>query len=230
MVNLVIASVNKEQLSVWIDVLSLQYPVTFFNNIEFVFSKNKQVGKSDLLVLDADFIDDAYSLSAICQKSNKVIVVGNKFTLTQQFDFIYQGAWGYSDRIIEQHLILRAVESVMNDEIWLKRQYIPQMLKGIMDKQKFVVNKGNTSDEIVKKITNLTQREIEVIKHIYNGENNIYIAEKLYISKRTVKAHLSAIFRKLNVVDRFQLVVFLKNMQVSRVVKGGYSEDDNQSQ
>ncbi len=230
MVNLVIASVNKEQLSVWIDVLSLQYPVTFFNNIEFVFSKNKQVGKSDLLILDADFIDDAYSLSAICQKSNKVIVVGSKLTPTQQIDFIYQGAWGYSDIFIEQHLILRTVESVMNDEIWLKRQYIPQMLKGIVDKQKFVVNKGNTSDEIVKKITNLTQREIEVIKHIYNGENNIYIAEKLYISKRTVKAHLSAIFRKLNVVDRFQLVVFLKNMQVSRVVKGGYSEDDNQSQ
>jgi DNA-binding NarL/FixJ family response regulator len=43
------------------------------------------------------------------------------------------------------------------------------------------------------------------------------IAEQLHISNRTVKAHLSAVFRKLNVPDRFKLVVFLKDLQVGHL-------------
>ena len=48
----------------------------------------------------------------------------------------------------------------------------------------------------------LTEREVEVLRHVASGANNQEIAESLYLSERTVKGHISAIFQKLGVRDR----------------------------
>lgn len=53
----------------------------------------------------------------------------------------------------------------------------------------------------------LTQREIEVAVLAANGASNNAIAEQCHISERTVKAHLSAVFTKLNITDRLQLAL-----------------------
>jgi DNA-binding NarL/FixJ family response regulator len=45
---------------------------------------------------------------------------------------------------------------------------------------------------------------------IQSGENNKDIASTLHISERTVKAHLTSIFKKLNVSDRLRLALFIK--------------------
>jgi two-component system nitrate/nitrite response regulator NarL len=59
------------------------------------------------------------------------------------------------------------------------------------------------------------QREFDVAELIYQGEGNSGIALKLDISERTVKAHLSSIFRKFNVQDRLQLDVCLMSLDKS---------------
>jgi DNA-binding NarL/FixJ family response regulator len=48
----------------------------------------------------------------------------------------------------------------------------------------------------------LTERELEVLRLVASGANNAEIAESLYVSERTVKGHISAIFGKLGVRDR----------------------------
>lgn len=53
----------------------------------------------------------------------------------------------------------------------------------------------------------LTQRETEVAILAANGASNLAIAQQCQISERTVKAHLSAIFGKLNITDRLQLAL-----------------------
>jgi len=53
----------------------------------------------------------------------------------------------------------------------------------------------------------LTQREIEVAILAANGASNQAIASQCGISERTVKAHLSAVFVKLNITDRLQLAL-----------------------
>ena len=59
---------------------------------------------------------------------------------------------------------------------------------------------------------NLTGREKEVLNLLSRGMLNKEIAKALYISEKTVKNHVSSIFRKLNVQDRTQAAVFaLKN-------------------
>lgn len=57
--------------------------------------------------------------------------------------------------------------------------------------------------------TILSAREAEVAKAVSAGRSNKEVAEKMFISERTVKAHLGAIFEKLGVRDRLQLVLRL---------------------
>ncbi|MEW6661247.1 MAG: response regulator [Bacillota bacterium] len=54
----------------------------------------------------------------------------------------------------------------------------------------------------------LTDREMEVLSHIARGEPNKLIAGRLCISEKTVKNHISSIFRKLGVSDRTQAALY----------------------
>ena len=56
--------------------------------------------------------------------------------------------------------------------------------------------------------TELTDRELEVLKLIANGYSNSQIAEDLVISENTVKGHVSNILSKLHLADRTQAAVF----------------------
>ena len=54
----------------------------------------------------------------------------------------------------------------------------------------------------------LTKRELEIVKLLVKGLNNKQIAKELFITCHTVKAHISSIFRKLNVRNRILAAVF----------------------
>ncbi|SMB95356.1 two component transcriptional regulator, LuxR family [Thermanaeromonas toyohensis ToBE] len=56
--------------------------------------------------------------------------------------------------------------------------------------------------------TSLTRREKEILAYVVKGESNKQIARRLYISEKTVKNHLTRIFRKIGVQDRTQAAVY----------------------
>lgn len=55
---------------------------------------------------------------------------------------------------------------------------------------------------------NLTRREMDVLEMLVKGNSNRDMAEAMFISEKTVKNHLTSIFRKLGVKDRTQAAVF----------------------
>ena len=55
-------------------------------------------------------------------------------------------------------------------------------------------------------IASLTGRELEILRHIYDGEGSQATADALFISKRTVDFHLANIYRKWNIRSRKQAV------------------------
>jgi NarL family two-component system response regulator LiaR len=67
--------------------------------------------------------------------------------------------------------------------------------------------RGNKEDEF-NPHSNLTNREMEILKLIADGASNTDIAEKLVISMHTVKGHVSNILSKLHLADRTQAAVY----------------------
>jgi DNA-binding NarL/FixJ family response regulator len=65
----------------------------------------------------------------------------------------------------------------------------------------------------------LTSRELEVLRLIAQGLRNRAIAERLVISEKTVQNHVSNIFAKLQVNDRSEAIV--------RALQGGLLQQDN---
>jgi DNA-binding NarL/FixJ family response regulator len=72
-------------------------------------------------------------------------------------------------------------------------------------------------EKLIRMADSLSTREIEVANMIRQGENNRKIAEAMNISERTVKAHLSSIFRKFDVDDRLRLAIRLKEVDQYRM-------------
>ena len=64
---------------------------------------------------------------------------------------------------------------------------------------------------------NLTQREHDILALLAEGRSNREIAGKLFLSEKTVKAHLAAIFRKLGVTNRTQAAMMAVQMGVGPI-------------
>ena len=58
-----------------------------------------------------------------------------------------------------------------------------------------------------KSNTKLTSRQLEVLKYIVEGKNNLKIAKELCVSRHTIKAHVANILHKLDVDDRYQAAI-----------------------
>ncbi len=64
---------------------------------------------------------------------------------------------------------------------------------------------------MLKKNT-LTEREIEILQLVSQGLGNQEMAKRLFLSEKTIKNHMTNIFRKLSVSDRTQAVIYaIKN-------------------
>jgi two-component system, NarL family, nitrate/nitrite response regulator NarL len=99
--------------------------------------------------------------------------------------------------------VIRAVEKVHAGEVWLDRT----MLASILNTRAVAVG-AREQQSVAARIATLTEREREVIKLLGRGFRNKRIAEELIISEATVRHHLTSIFAKLGVADRFELVIF----------------------
>ncbi|GBD37771.1 Response regulator protein VraR [bacterium HR37] len=83
-----------------------------------------------------------------------------------------------------------------------------ELLSLIKEKQKPGTEGPKKNLQKKKKLTPMETQIVELITH---GLNNKDIAKKLRISEKTVKAHLTSIFTKLDIKNRYQLMVYAKN-------------------
>lgn len=111
------------------------------------------------------------------------------------------GVDGYILKESESVELKKAISHVVNGESYIQPKLIPLLNNRLMAR-----------DKDKEKIEMLTRREKEVLIQIANGMINKEIANALRISERTVKNHISNIFKKIDVSDRTQAAVFaIKN-------------------
>jgi DNA-binding NarL/FixJ family response regulator len=129
-------------------------------------------------------------------------------------EVIKAGAAGYLLKDIEPGMLVKAIRTVVGGESFiyptLAKKLFGEINRLEKKKQEEALLKERRRDET------LTYREIEVLHMICKGLSNHEIAGKLYLSEKTVKNHLTNIFRKINVSDRTQAVLYaIKNKIVS---------------
>jgi NarL family two-component system response regulator LiaR len=92
-------------------------------------------------------------------------------------------------------LILSAIRAVRAGEQWLQREMTGKLFSEL--RRARVAGRERTG-------AMLSERETEILKLLAEGFRNSQIAERLFISERTVKVHVANIFGKLDLHDRVQ--------------------------
>lgn len=162
---------------------------------------------ADIVLIDSQLIDEMPSLPhQIRATSSLCLILGHHWTENKQIQSLLQGASGYLEQNELGHLLLKAIESIQKGEIWIHRKLVHQVIEQLTleSRQKKAIS-GNKL-----KLSKLSKREIDVATMIAAGQNNKQIASQLKITERTVKAHLTSIFKKLHISDRLHLALLVK--------------------
>lgn len=138
-------------------------------------------------------------------KKNKIDTKVLILTVHNEVEYLLRavdiGVEGYILKDAESAELKSAIYHIIARENYIQPSLIPALNNRLINR-----------DSDKAKIDSLTNREREVLVHVANGMFNKEIALNLNISERTVKNHISNIFKKINVNDRTQAAVFaIKN-------------------
>lgn len=186
--------------------------ITSSTRIDVRVSQSKPL----LTMLDPALFNDNLQV-AITETINRnpltrvIILEDDKDEPVDQLALFKGGVHGFLSHSITPTLMLKAAHAVGNGEVWVPRQLITKLIGELArDTHAGTHNlsfAGNSS------IEHLTPREVQVAEMVHRGGNNKSIARTLDISERTVKAHLSAIFRKLDIDNRLHLALFFSELK-----------------
>lgn len=157
--------------------------------------------KPDVLLLDIN-MPNMNGLEVLQQlKARKMKVKVLVLTVHNETEYLMKavdiGINGYVLKDSESSELKKAIFSIVEGETYIQPSLIPALNAKRIER-----------NEDEEKIYALTKRELEVLKLLAIGMYNKEVAEKLEISERTVKNHVSNIFKKLEVTDRTQAAVF----------------------
>lgn len=164
--------------------------------------------KPQILLLDHDFpglggTDGAAGLLRL-SPGTRIIVMGGSLSSEMEYGLLKAGVRGCCRNDIDPQLLKRVVAAVQQGELWIRRKLTRRLLDDLNAASE--IQHGLSFPGLIGK---LTQREYEIAVLAGNGDASKQIAENLAISERTVKSHLSGIYRKLGITGRLELALIL---------------------
>ena len=117
------------------------------------------------------------------------------------------GAKGYVPKGVPSATLLQAIKIVHHGGLWIDKE-IPswETFEEIVQGQS---RSREAAPELDESIKALTKREMEILKLVAEGMTNEEIGKKIFIIEKTVKTHLTNIFDKLKVNNRFKAALML---------------------
>ncbi|PID76608.1 MAG: hypothetical protein CSB24_05705 [Deltaproteobacteria bacterium] len=112
---------------------------------------------------------------------------------------LQSGVKGYGNRKMLKENLWQMVDTVKSGQIWLPPEILAKLIASL--------DSGDDGSKILDK---LSGREKEVASLVAKGLTNQEIADQLFVSVRTVKAHLSSIYEKTGLKNRLELGLGLK--------------------
>ena len=160
----------------------------------------------DVLLLDMKLgggqsgLDLLREMSTELNAKTKTIVIAGGEAEEDAVQAMRLGARGFLLKQCPTDLFIKCIRKVQAGEVWLDGRMTEAVLTALS---------GKPGDTEAPEKSDLSRRELEVIQLVIQGYKNRDIAEKLFISEKTVKNHLSAIFNKLGVTDRLELTLYV---------------------
>lgn len=135
-----------------------------------------------------------------------VIMFTSRDSEADVFAAFAAGADGYIMKGANEDQIVAAIKAASEGTAWIDPA-IARMVLGAINKKASTTNATSEDGKIFAKSCGLTERELEVLSLIVEGLTNPQIAERLFITRATAKAHVHSILQKLCVDDRTQAAV-----------------------
>ncbi len=139
-------------------------------------------------------------------KHIKFIVFCRSFTLEQELMMIRKGINGIISTKTAHDTLIEAVRKVYSGDIWIRREALNAIVESGLS---FNVPKESKGVNL-----QLTKREKEILHLIATGSTNLEIASRLFISKITVKSHVSHIYKKMNIHNRLEASILAKTNNI----------------
>lgn len=150
----------------------------------------------DRVIADADqpFLDKLFQ--------NRVMIFSMTPNFAEAQRFLQLGAMGYGNAMMHVSHLHSAYQALEEGKVWLHPDFISLMITQIRDS-------ARAEEKSSALMEGLTKREQEVAQMLGNGSTHQQIADTLDITVRTVKAHATSIYQKLDVKDRLALSLLL---------------------
>lgn len=117
------------------------------------------------------------------------------------------GALGFISKTSEPATYVQAIHAILAGDIWLSEAL-----------REAVANQPKSDLSMQNKVAELTPQQYKVLCYLHEGLLNKQIAYQLSISEATVKAHITAIFRKLEINNRTQAVLIASDLKLQMMV------------
>lgn len=162
--------------------------------------------KPDILLLDLSMprvhgLDTLREL-ADAHSETRVLLLTAEIDKPQLITSLQLGARGVVTKDCATGQLLKAIHCVMNGEYWVGRESVSDLVLALR------ASEGDRTRAEATHQLQLTDREVQIMALIVSAAGNKEIAEKLGISERTVKHHLTNIFDKVGVSTRLELAMY----------------------
>lgn len=167
-------------------------------------------GKPQLILCHQCFFeaDDNNLLSELARQcpDSRIMILGPPRPMTIQIAALKQGARGYFNEELPLDKLHNALQLILHGEVWVERHVI----SGLIDE---LTQHPEISEQQQQALETLSPKEMEVAKLVSHGATNKMIARQMDITERTVKAHLTTIFQKMQLPDRLSLAIFFRDLR-----------------
>lgn len=167
-------------------------------SIETVKTKRPDIVIMDINIQPNSGIDSTKMVKKV-SPGTKVIGVSMHNQPSFAKRMLKNGALGYVTKSSNRSEMFDAILSVNDGKIFVCKEIQENLAKQVFE------------DDETPDISKLSEREVEVLKHIKDGLSSKEIGETLFLSTRTVEVHRSNILKKLNLKNTASLLKFIHN-------------------
>jgi two-component system, NarL family, response regulator DegU len=168
--------------------------------------------KPDVLLLDlkmprGDVVQTLLDINE-CSPATKVIILTAFSEDENILNAAKGGATGYVMKGVSSPVLLDAIKTVHGGGVWIDKETpSAEAFEEIVQTQQV----GAGAEPLSEPLKNLTKREQEILRLVAEGLTNEEIGKRIFISEKTVKTHLTNIFDKLKVNNRFKAALLIMN-------------------